>query len=410
MSFDGGCGERVEVVGAHVGRDGSDWREADRQLRRIAKRRAGLDAEEARWLLAAQRAEVHRRLGCSTFAEYVERVLGYGPRVCADRLRVAFALEGLPSMAAALASGMTSYSAVRERARVATVSTEEAWLDAARDRTVREVEELVVGHRPGDLPDDPTDPDLRPQVLRFEVTPETYARFREAERRIRTHAGRIVSDDEVIDAMCRAVLAPAVEDESNVPPYQIAIMVCAECDRAWQDGAGKPIEVDPDVVALARCDAQTIGRVDGNTRTRASRTIPPALRRQVLRRDHHRCVVPGCRATRWIEVHHLHERAKGGANEAMNLACLCASHHRQLHAGTLDLNARPTGVAPAPTPASPAPPAPLAATARAALGSLGFKPTEAATAVAHAMTHVGTHAPLDDLIRAALRACRKPAS
>ena len=407
MSFDGGCEDRSDVVGGevHVGR--GDWREVDRQLRRIAKRRAGLDGEEARWLLAAQRAEVHKRFACVTFAEYVERVLGYGPRVCADRLRVAAALEELPSTAAALAAGEVSYSAVRELARVATAATEGAWLDAARDKTVRDVEALVVGHEAGDLPDDPTDPDPRPRVLRFEITPETYALFREAQQRITTHAGRIVSDDEVIDAMCRAVLARAVDDEANAPPYQIAITVCDECERAWQDGAGTPIEVGSEVVAVARCDAQTIGRVDGNSRQRASRTISPALRRQVLRRDHHRCVVPGCRATRWIEVHHLHERAKGGANEAMNLACLCASHHRQLHAGTLDLNARPTGVASAPT---PAPPSPLAATARAALCSLGFKPTEAATAVAHAMTHVSTHAPLDDLIRAALRACRKPAS
>ena len=52
--FDERREEDGEVVGGevHVGRD--DWREADRQLRRIAKRRAGLDAEEARWLLACQ--------------------------------------------------------------------------------------------------------------------------------------------------------------------------------------------------------------------------------------------------------------------------------------------------------------------------------------------------------------------
>src|SRR5688500_17164872 len=130
MTFDqaGSDGGMAAVGGETVARSGGDWREADRQLRRIAKRRAGLDAEEARWLLAAQRAQLHVRLGCASCAEYVERVLGYGPRVCADRLRVAEALEELPAMAAALAAGAQSYSAVRELTRVAEPETEAAWL------------------------------------------------------------------------------------------------------------------------------------------------------------------------------------------------------------------------------------------------------------------------------------------
>ena len=421
MSFDEWREDRSEVASgdAHVGREDGAWREADRQLRRIAKRRAGLDAEEARWLLAAQRAEVHARLGCATFAEYVERVLGYGPRVCADRLRVATALEALPSTRAALAAGAVSYSAVRELARVATPATERAWLDAARGKTVREVEELVAGHRPGDGPDDRTDADLRPRVLRFEVSPETYALFRDAERRLAAHAGRIVDDDEVIDAMCRAVLAPSDDDgEANVPPYQIALTVCAECDRAWQDGGGRPIEVGPDVIAMARCDAQTIGRVDGNTRVRASRTIPPALRRQVLRRDHGRCVVPGCRASRFIAVHHLHERGRGGPNEARNLVSLCNGHHVSLHLGQLSITGEPGHRAfwnpdgsrwgtPPPAPPPPPPPA-IADEVRAALRTLGFKPAEASAAVDHALAQVDAGASIDELLRAALRACRAP--
>src|SRR5215212_6072729 len=81
------------------------WREADAQLRRIARRRAGLDAGEARWLLAARRAGTHRQLGFATMLEYIERTLGHGPRAAAERLRVAEALESLPAMRDALAAG-----------------------------------------------------------------------------------------------------------------------------------------------------------------------------------------------------------------------------------------------------------------------------------------------------------------
>jgi hypothetical protein len=71
---------------AHVGTSGpgmapAGWREIDRQLKRVAKARGGLDADELLWLARAERAEVHRQFGHATILEYVERTLGYGPRV-----------------------------------------------------------------------------------------------------------------------------------------------------------------------------------------------------------------------------------------------------------------------------------------------------------------------------------------
>ena len=47
------------------------WRVAHEQLGRLARRRAGLDAEEGRWLLVARRERVHSRLGYGSFGEYV---------------------------------------------------------------------------------------------------------------------------------------------------------------------------------------------------------------------------------------------------------------------------------------------------------------------------------------------------
>ncbi len=88
--------------------------------------------------MIARRTKVHVELGFGSFVEYVERVLGYRPRTAVERLRVAEALETLPRVQTALASGQLSYSAVRELSRVATPSTEEAWLAAAADRSMRE--------------------------------------------------------------------------------------------------------------------------------------------------------------------------------------------------------------------------------------------------------------------------------
>src|SRR5690349_24382968 len=114
-------------VGNDGSRDGVAWRGAHEALLRLAEKRAGLDFEEGRWLLAALRAGTRLRLGYGSFQEYSERLFGYGPRVTQEKLRVAEALEELPELARDLEAGRVSFSAVRELTRVATVKTEREW-------------------------------------------------------------------------------------------------------------------------------------------------------------------------------------------------------------------------------------------------------------------------------------------
>jgi hypothetical protein len=134
--------------------DRLDWKAVDRALRSIRRRRAALDAEEARWMREAERLEIWRPLGMVSMLDYLERVLGHAPRTAQDRLRVARALGGLPQLTSALTAGELSFSAVRELTRVATPATEASWLAAATDKTLRQIEELVADHRPGDRPED----------------------------------------------------------------------------------------------------------------------------------------------------------------------------------------------------------------------------------------------------------------
>src|SRR5882757_188815 len=90
------------------------WQTIDQALRTIARRRAALDADEARWLREAEQCEIWRELGMVSVLDYLERVLGYSPRTAQERLRVARALEELPVLTNALAHGQLPYSAVRE--------------------------------------------------------------------------------------------------------------------------------------------------------------------------------------------------------------------------------------------------------------------------------------------------------
>lgn len=335
----------VEVWSAPTWANTGDWRAVDGALRAIAKRRAGLDAEEARWLREAVAMQIWRPLGMVSALDYLERVLGYGPRVGQERLRVARALGELPELDRALDGGEVSYSAARELTRVATRATEAAWIAAARGKNLRQIEELVAGHAPGSLPDDPAEPKVRPYIVRFELSPETYARLRQARAALDEEHGTNLSDDELVAALCDAALdKPAGTDESGRARYQIATTVCPRCKQGWQHGAGVAVPVGPAAVECAECDAQHIGALDGDAPERAAQEVPPATLRFVLRRDGGRCRVPGCRSARGLEVHRIRARAHGGTHEPGNLVTLCFACHRAHHDGRLAIRGSADGL------------------------------------------------------------------
>jgi 5-methylcytosine-specific restriction endonuclease McrA len=219
---------------------------------------------------------------------------------------------------------------------------------------VREIEQLVTGRTRGDLPTDAPRPQARRHVLRFEVHAETLATFREAVKSLRQNSNERLDDDAVLLLMARHALGAQTEAESDGrASYQIAMTLCQSCGRATQQAGAECVDVDPTIVDMAKCDAQHIGPVEGGPvgsgqtnlthvgepaapkPVRATQTIPPALRRRVVRRDHGCCVVPGCRNSTFVDVHHLTPRADGGQHGADNLVVLCSAHHRAVHRGLL---------------------------------------------------------------------------
>jgi hypothetical protein len=237
--------------------DAGDWQQAHAMLSRLARERAALDAEEGRWLLLALRSAAHVHLGFGSFLEYTERLFGYRPRTTQEKLRVAESLETLPRLARALETGALSWCAARELTRVAAAETEAAWLDAARGKTLRELEALVASKAPGDEPDAP--PAELPRVLRFEVAADTFATFREAMQRLRRQAGGSLDDDAVLLAMARHVLGgPREEGRSS---YQISLTVCGACGSGAQTATGELVPVDAAVVEMAECDGQHLGEL-----------------------------------------------------------------------------------------------------------------------------------------------------
>ncbi|HEX5099968.1 MAG TPA: hypothetical protein VFV94_10730 [Polyangiaceae bacterium] len=400
--------------------DDASWRLAHEELVRLAAERAGLDFEEGRALLTARRTGAHGRLGFASFLEYTERLFGYGPKLTQEKLRVAEALEELPETAGQLQTGAINFSVAREVTRVAIPATEKEWLEAARGRTVREVEQLVRGHRPGSAPGDVPDSRLKRHILQLELSGEVLATFREAMAKIRRDAGEPLDEDAAFLLLCRQALEG--KKDAGRSSYQIALMVCEGCRRATQQGRGELIEVAPEILEMAECDAQHVGHAEAHVggqndaggpahvdarRVRATQTIPPAMRRTVLRRDGGKCRVPGCRHAVFTEPHHLERRCEGGKHLMDNLLTLCGAHHRAAHSGSLVISGTPSsGLSFAHADGTPygGAVAPAVADTRGkalqALVGMGFREGEAKRALARTPHSVSS---LEQVIRQALR-------
>jgi hypothetical protein len=427
-------------------------RRVDRTLRGIAKARGALDAKEARWLREAERLQIWKSFGMVNMVDYIERVLGHAPRTAQQRMQVARALEHLPEMAEALDAGELHFSAVRELVRVATPSTEAAWRAHVGGMNLRQIEEVVAGHKPGDLPSDAPDPDLRTHRVVLELGGAAYALWRQAGRALDEMHERHLDDDERATAMANAVLEHVEADAANASAakttatnatdttclaptkangtegsgrarYQIALTVCRRCDQAWQEGGGVMVPVDAPTLERARCDAQHIGSLDGDGPERAHQAIPPSIDRFVRRRDGGRCQTPGCRSALGVEIHHIVHREHGGTHAPSNLTLRCSACHDAHHRGVLVIS----GTAPnhivttrvhdpgfPPAGGRRAPGARVGARfeqaavrtqARDALVGLGWKPAIASAAVDAALASGDERASLEGLIREALRRC-----
>jgi len=317
-----------------------NWHEVHAAFDRLAADKAAYDAEEAYWIREGDRLDVWRKAGYATYAEYLEYMLGYGRKTARERIRTARALAALVETNEALSEGRIAWTAARELTRVATGETEAAWIEAVRGHSVRDVEEMVAGLHPGDLPGAVRDPDDVPRVLRFEVSGATYALVREALARMSTEAGHGLSDDEALELMAREVLGGP--DDDGRASYQMALTRCSSCARTRAHGDGAEVDVDSATTEMVACDVQTVTTSHGGHEPRANQTVTPATRRKVLAEYHHRSAVPGCNHARYLDVHHIERQADGGTNDPDNLVPLCGSHHRAHHDGRLTIT-RPSG-------------------------------------------------------------------
>jgi hypothetical protein len=84
------------------------------------------------------------------------------------------------------------------------------------------------------------------------------------------------------------------------------------------------------------CDAAVVPVVLGSKSEildigRATRVVPRAIRRALIRRDRG-CSFPNCtKKAKWCAAHHVRHWAWGGPTALDNLVLICAHHHQIIH-------------------------------------------------------------------------------
>ena len=283
-------------------------------------------------------------LGYANVGQYAEVKLSLEARKTRGLVRIGRALPHLPLLDQAFASGALCWTKARELLAVVTPETEAEWVELACRSTNRELERVVAAHRPGEPPSDKETKETGPIRLTFSMEPVEAEQVRTLLAAVRAAAG--VSREEVGDGALLAQVATRMLDEldSTEAPtgerFRMVIERCPSCGRT----AAPEAEVSETHVGQACCDAEILQMQEGPTRGHLSHTIPPATRRAVLQRDHHRCQVPGCTNRLWLDVHHLAYRRSGGDHSEENLLTVCCTHHQLVHDGLLGIEREAEGL------------------------------------------------------------------
>jgi 5-methylcytosine-specific restriction endonuclease McrA len=307
------------------------------------------------WFAEVQRRSLYRELGYASLELYATQALGFSANRYWQFKRLADDLDRLPVLREAVAVGDVGWTKAQQVARVATPSTESAWVAKAVATGRRELEREVRQSRQlrrrkltagaGQLalvPAAAVVPECTPPVtITLRADGLQLARFEALVEKARK-LGTVPRDADRMDLVLAALetmvtggaaqaAGPATQaagpaTQAAGPAIQVVVHQCPDCAAAHVVTNRGEQPLAPAQVEAIACDSRS--RRPGRP-NRA--TIPPSVRATVLTRDRHRCSTPGCGAAHFLEVHHVVPRCAGGSNKADNLVTLCSRCHAFAH-------------------------------------------------------------------------------
>jgi hypothetical protein len=340
---------------------------ADSALKSAIRQMEAAEHRAVLWFADIMNRRLYCMLGYSNMAQYAAAELKFSKTRSGDFMRLARKLEQLPAVKKSLATGDLGYTNALEIIKVATPITQDKWVAEASSVGRRELAEKVkrvrkkARRRRGGaaqagqgslLPENPSEKELAAEVpvrVAMEMTPEQFARFEALLEKAHKLGAVPAGLDRVdtllagLDSLVRGTPNSATEGNEKTsaaqtrrrvfpPPFQIHVHRCPECGKSTVQTSRGEMEISNADAERAECD----GRIK-RPGQRNTATIPPGRRTEVLERDRFRCRAPGCGNSRFLEIHHVKPKSRGGGNELGNLITLCSGCHRLHHEGRLKI-------------------------------------------------------------------------
>jgi len=345
---------RLELIGSDVARMSNAQLAED--LDGLFRLRSAIDGRILILLGEAERRQAFRDDGATSAENWAVERFSVGQPTARAFVRVAEKAWDLPQLTAALNAGEISFDKLRAVADVATPENDTELVEAARERSVRELADVARSHRKAPAPAEAgLDHDRRSlrfndtfRTMTVQLPPESFAETRSC---IQSMARDIPSDGEtpwdqrMCDGFMGLVRSRSKGDAIIKSPYFVVVHVPL---AALVDGSGEDSDLAGELeqdgllsagtVQQIACDATVALAIDddaGRTmyegRSRREPTGPQ--RREVRRRDRH-CRFPGCANVTFTDTHHIKRwKPDRGPTDLDNLCLLCVHHHHLVHQG-----------------------------------------------------------------------------
>ena len=331
-------------------------------------------------------------IGINSCAHWLNWKCGISLGPAREKVRVARALPGLPKISSAFRAGKVSYSKVRAMTRVATEKNEEALLQVALGGTASHVETQVRLYRKTKRIEALQEENLRHAhralswyvdedgswIFKGRFTAEQGALLAKAleaageelfeeQQHVPEEVSAETSNSQPIDqltpepidqrradALERIVEGYLASNEHQHPGGErYMVNIHTEIETLRQDGTGAESELEErghvpaETSRRMACDCSKVHWHEGKNGEplnigRKTRSIPPAIRRALQRRDSG-CRFPGCTCKRFVDAHHIKHWADGGETSMDNLVLLCRNHHRLVHESGYGVHTNPGG-------------------------------------------------------------------
>lgn len=333
---------------------------------RAAAAMGAADREALRVLAACDRAELWREEACKDTAGWAARHFHVSRWKASRMVNAARALEKLPYISACLENGSLSLDKVIELTRFAAPSTERklvAWARRVTPTGIRDRADLETAVSLRKVKDAHEGRHLRSwwdemnHGLRFEgfLPADEGARFNKVIDRLAAGmpgapqgAEPVTMEQKRADALCALA---SVHISADSDPDRSTVMMHIDAEQL-KTGAGNAelagsLPIHPETARRLCCGSRLQLVVDGKDGPLGAGDvidgIPHALRRQVLKRDGHRCTWPGCHQKALLVPHHIEHDALHGPTDMFNLTSLCREHHWFVHEGGWGVTRKPNG-------------------------------------------------------------------